>query len=619
MREILLKIGFPQGWKRFLLLFVDASLTIVSYFLSYLLRFNFSIPEANFPLIYKSLPLLIFFRVISFLLFRLYSGMWRYASVDELIRIIKAVTLGTLLFVSSIGFIFHLMGFPRSVFLIDWFIILVFLGGVRFIYRIWRESQAIPQRKARRRVLIVGAGDLGEMVLRSIRREGVPYEVVGLLDDDPAKIGRRIHGVRVLGEVSRLREVAQKKGVKEVILAIKNISGDKIREITRQCQPLGIPCKVVPAMGEILKGRISMSQLRPVRVEDLLRREPVALDVALIKEFISGKVIMVTGAGGSIGSELCRQILGFSPAKLLLFERAENSLFEINVDLREEFPDTDIIIPIVGDVLDVHSLRQVMREYRPQVVFHAAAYKHVPIMELHPFEAIKNNIEGTYRLAFACCDAEVEKFVLISTDKAVNPVSVMGATKRAAEMICQGLDGEGPTRFVAVRFGNVLESNGSVIPYFKRQIARGGPVTVTHPEATRYFMTIPEAAQLVLQAAAMGRGGEIYLLDMGEPVRILDLARDLIALSGLVEGEDIEIKFVGLRPGEKLHEELVAEKEELMETSHPKIFKIRPVEIDWEGFKEDMEALFGNLTRMNREELFLALQRLVPEYRPQRD
>jgi FlaA1/EpsC-like NDP-sugar epimerase len=604
--------------RRLIVLGNDIFWTISSYCLAYFLRFNFSIPEFYVSLLLISLPLLIFLRAASFFLFGLYGGVLRYASIDELLRIIKAVTVGTLLFISTVAFVFRFTGFPRSVFLIDWFVILIFLGGSRFIYRIVREIYITPKySEARRNVLIIGAGDVGEMILRSIRRErNMPYEVAGFLDDDPDKIGRRIHGVEVLDHISNLEGVVREKGAKEVIIAIQNISGRKIREITKQCQAMGVSCKTVPSVGGILRGSISISHIRPVQVEDLLKREPVQLDLDMIARFISGRRIMVTGAGGSIGSELCRQIMGFEPSKLILFERGENDLYEIEVGLREQFHDSKVLVPVIGDILDEYKIDDVLQEHTPEVIFHAAAYKHVPIMEMHPLDAIKNNILGTWNVVSKSCAQGVQNFVLISTDKAVKPSSIMGATKRVAEMICQGFNQEGSTRFVAVRFGNVLESNGSVIPCFRRQIARGGPLTVTHPEVTRYFMTIPEAAQLVLQAGAMGRGGEIYLLDMGDPIKILDLATDLISLSGLVSGEDIDIKFIGLRPGEKLHEELIAEKESLKNTAHPKISEVNSTPVKWSTLKVDIEHLFSKVGHKDRQAIIKMLQEIVPDYQP---
>jgi FlaA1/EpsC-like NDP-sugar epimerase len=621
MKRISFDWNFFRSPKRLLILGSDICCTIVSLLLAYFLRFNFSLPEIYFSQIFISLPLLVFFRAISFFFFGLYSGVLRYAGIDDLVRIVKSVTVGTLLFISAIAFVFRLQGFPRSVFFIDWFVVLVFLGGWRFLYRIVREIYVTPKyAEARRQVLIIGAGDVGEMILRSIRREQeMPYEVVGFLDDNPDKIGQRIHGVEVMDKISNLASVVKSGDVKEVIIAIQNISGKRIRNITEQCQSIGVSCKTVPSIGGILRGSISISHLRPVSVEDLLRRAPVQLDLEQIEHFISGKSIMVTGAGGSIGSELCRQIMGFEPHKLILFERGENDLYKIVLDLREHFDDSKTVIPVIGDILDTYKLQQVLREHTPEVVFHAAAYKHVPIMEAHPLDAAKNNIWGTWKVASQCCEQGVQKFVFISTDKAVEPASIMGATKRVAEMICQGFNQEGPTRFVTVRFGNVLESNGSVIPYFRRQIAHGGPVTVTHPEVTRYFMTIPEATQLVLQAGAMGGGGEIYLLDMGEPIKILDLATDLITLSGLVVGDDIDIKFIGLRPGEKLHEELVAEKESLRDTPHAKISEVNGSPVPWSKLKIILEDFFATIDHHDRQAIIKMLQKILPDYHPDRD
>lgn len=617
MKRISMGWSFLKYPRRLLILGNDIFCTILSLLLAFFLRFNFSIPEAYFPVIVKSLTLLIFFRVFSSFLFGLYGGVLRYASINDLLRIIKSVTLGTLLFISTIAVVFHFKGFPRSVFLIDWFTILVFLGGSRFLYRIFKEIQITPKHpEVRRKVLIIGAGDVGEMILRSIRQERkITYEVTGFLDDDPEKNGLHIHGVEVLGKTSDLEPVIKTKGVKEVIIAIQNISGKKIREITEQCQSIGVACKTVPSVGGILRGSISISHIRPVSVEDLLKREPVQLDLQLIEGFISGKRIMVTGAGGSIGSELCRQIMGFGPRQLILFERGENDLYEIEVDLREQFHDNKVLVPVIGDIMDEYKIDHVLQEHTPEVVFHAAAYKHVPIMEIHPRDAVKNNILGTWNVASKSCARGVQKFVLISTDKAVKPASIMGATKRVAEMICQGFNQEGPTGFVAVRFGNVLDSNGSVVPCFRRQIAQGGPLTVTHPEVTRYFMTIPEAAQLVLQAGAMGTGGEIYLLDMGEPIKILELAKDLISLSGLVVGEDIDIKFIGLRPGEKLHEELIAEKENLRNTPHSKIFEVSSP-LKWDTLRADIEKFFAKVDGKDRQAIIKMLQKIIPDYHP---
>jgi FlaA1/EpsC-like NDP-sugar epimerase len=620
MKNIFLDLSFFHAPKRFFILGSDIVCSIISLFLAFLLRFNFSMPEIYFPVFVKSLPFVVFFRALSSFLFGLYGGVLRYASVNDLLRIIKAVTFGTLLFIASIGFLLHFRGFPRSVFFIDWFVILVFLGGSRFLYRIFREIYILPKHtEAHRKVLIIGAGDLGEMILRSIKRErDMPYEIMGFLDDDTDKIGRRIHGAEVLDKISNLPSVVNRKGVKEVIIAIQNISGKRIREITEQCQSMGISCKTVPGIGGILRGSISISHIRPVKVEDLLKREPVQLDLPLIEQSITEKCIMVTGAGGSIGSELCRQIMGFEPRKLILFERGENDLYEIDVDLREQFHNNKVLVPVIGDILDEYKVDQILQEHAPEVIFHAAAYKHVPIMEAHPIDAIRNNIMGTWNMASMSCERGVQRFVLISTDKAVKPTSIMGATKRVAEMICQGFNQEGSTRFIAVRFGNVLESNGSVIPYFRRQIAHGGPVTVTHPEVTRYFMTIPEAAQLVLQSGAMGAGEEIYLLDMGDPIKILDLATDLITLSGLTLGEDIDIKFIGLRPGEKLHEELIADKEEFINTQHPKIFEVNSTPATWKALKATIEKLFVGIAGKDRKTIITLLQKIVPDYHPER-
>lgn len=427
------------------------------------------------------------------------------------------------------------------------------------------------------------------MLLREmIQNQKLSYQPVGFLDDSKAKKGMRIHGISVLGRIRDLEKVVENRGVQEAIIAIPSLTGSEMRRISSLCENAGISCKTVPAIGDILNGTVHVNQIREVRIEDLLGREHVELNREQIRDYLTGKRVLVTGAAGSIGSELCRQIMKMEPEQLILYERVENELYRINNEFSLVFPGKPYEM-VLGDILDTSRLEQVMRTFKPQVIFHAAAYKHVPIIEWHPVEAIRNNIEGTYNAVKASLQWGVEKFVLISTDKAVSPANVMGATKRIAELICQGMNGENRTKFIAVRFGNVLNSAGSVIPLFKEQIIKGGPVTVTHPEMTRYFMSIPEAAQLVMQAGAMGKGGEIFVLDMGEPVRITDLANDMIRLMGLKEGDDIDIVYTGLRPGEKLHEELVSEEEESVKTMHGKITMVKSRPVDWPKLKEQIE------------------------------
>jgi len=584
-----MKTRLIGGAKRFIVLTSDVALTALAYWFAYYLRFNFDIPKINFGMFLNTLPVLVVFRVACFFTFGLYSGVWRYASMDDLIRIVKATVLSSLIFSVYVGFVHHFIDFPRSVFVIDWFIILALVGGSRFLYRVFREFYPVRTTRARTKVLIIGAGRAGEMILREMNQSAqIGYEPVGFLDDNRAKKGQRIHGVSVLGRIDDLVKIAGKKEVEEAVIAIPSLTGKEMRRIVRLCDEAGITCKTVPAISDILNGSVHVNQIREIRIEDVLGREHVELSREQIREYLTGKRVLVTGAAGSIGSELCRQIMKMEPEQLILFERVENELYRIDMEFRQAH-DGKPYAMILGDILDTERLDGVMDSFKPQVVFHAAAYKHVPIMESHPVEALKNNIQGTYNVVKASLRSGVEKFVLISTDKAVSPANVMGATKRVAELICQGMNSEGGTRFIAVRFGNVLGSAGSVIPLFQEQILRGGPVTVTHAEMTRYFMSIPEAAQLVMQAGAMGKGGEIFVLDMGEPVRILDLAHDMIRLMGLKVGDDIDIVFTGLRPGEKLHEELVSFEEESVRTMHGKITMVKSPPVDWPSLRKDLE------------------------------
>jgi FlaA1/EpsC-like NDP-sugar epimerase len=580
--------------KRLLVMLTDSGCTVFAYWLAFALRFNFSIPDIHLAMFYKTLPAIIISRIICFYFFGLYAGVWRYASMNDLVRIIKATVIGSCLFVSYIGFVYHWIDFSRSVFIMDWFIIVFLVGGSRFLYRLFRESYPVRARRDKKRVIIVGAGRAGEMLLREMKQNArIGYDSVGFLDDDRAKKGMRIHGVPVLGRIDDLARVVDKRQVEEAIIAIPSLTGKEMRRIIGLCDAAGIVCRTVPAMSDILNGTVHVNQIREIRIEDVLGREHVELNEEQIKEYLTGKRVMVTGAAGSIGSELCRQIMKMEPELLVLYERVENEIYRINMEFSQVF-DAKRYKMVLGDILDTERLKWAMDTYKPQVVFHAAAYKHVPIMEDHPCLAIKNNIEGTYNVVKQSVGSGVDKFVLISTDKAVRPANVMGATKRIAELICQGMNGENKTKFIAVRFGNVLNSAGSVIPLFKEQIMKGGPVTVTHPEMTRYFMSIPEAAQLVMQAGAMGKGGEIFVLDMGEPVKITDLAHDMVRLMGLSVGDDIDIAYTGLRPGEKLHEELVSEEEESIKTMHGKITMVKSPPVDWPSLRTRIEEVVAH-------------------------
>ncbi|MBA4389480.1 MAG: hypothetical protein C0399_00885 [Syntrophus sp. (in: bacteria)] len=600
------------SWKRTVVIGGDVFLTACSYWFAYLLRFNFIIPENYYQKLLESIPVLIVMRMISFYYFELYSGIWRYASINDLARILKAVALSSFLFVTYVTFFYRLADFPRSVYIIDCFIIIICIGGSRFLYRLSREFY-FTKGKNGKKVLIIGAGDAGEMLLREMRQNpNIDYDIIGFLDNDPAKKGKRIHNTPVLGLVDELEGIGMKEVINEAIVAIPSITGKEIRKIIYQCNNMGISCKTLPAVSDILNGKITTSQIREIRIEDLLGREHIELNREQIQEYLSGKRVLVTGAAGSIGLELCRQIIKVGPEKIILFERIENELYNVEMEFAENLPNTPYML-VLGDILDTNRLERVMNEHKPQVVFHAAAYKHVPIMEAHPLEAIRNNIFGTLNVAEASVRHNVEKFVLISTDKAVKPANIMGATKRVAELICQGMNQEHKTKFIAVRFGNVLNSAGSVIPLFKKQITKGGPVTVTDPEMTRYFMSIPEATQLVMQAGAIGKGGEIFVLDMGEPVKIVDLATDMIRLMGLRVGEDIDITYTGLRPGEKIHEELVSQEEEMENTLHEKIMLVKTTPVDWVSFRNKMDELLQNINGFSHEEIKKMLALLISD------
>lgn len=502
----------------------------------------------------------------------------------------------------------------ESVIMLDLFTTIMLLSGLRMLIRLYHEEFFAESRKALRRFLIVGAGDAGEALLRELmRRKDSPYQVVGFVDDDPAKYRMKIHGVSVLGNVEQLPQICQKYNVDEIAIAIPSATTKQMRRIVQVCQGTKLRFSTVPSITDIASGKLRVSQIRDVDINDLLGREEVKLDIESIRLFLTGKTILVTGAGGSIGSEMCRQVCGFAPKCLLLVEQAENPLFYIEGELRKAYPNVPLET-LICDITDRVRVDQIFDRFRPEVVIHAAAHKHVPLMEINPGEAIKNNVVGTMNVADAADRIGSEHFVMISTDKAVNPTSIMGSSKRIAEMYIQDLNNTSQTHFVTVRFGNVLGSNGSVVPIFKKQIAEGGPVTVTHPEMRRYFMTIPEASQLVLQAAAIGKGGEIFVLDMGEPVKIVDLARDLITLSGFRLGEDIEIVFTGLRPGEKLFEELSIAGEDMIPTVHPKIAVWKNIPKDRQFLRTHIQKLIEAAYTQDRARIVELIKILVPQY-----
>ena len=591
----------------------DAVAAALAWSLAYLLRFNFELPADFAAELRQTLVWVVPLQMLIFWRFGLYRGIWRYASTADLRRIVLAVMLSA----AAIPLLFWMLRLglvvPRSVLVINPLLLILLMGGSRFVYRMWKEQGLYGNIKLRGEpVLVLGAGDAGASLARDLAKSG-DWRLVGFLDDNAERHGRTLNGIRILGGLDSLPEWAGRLGVQQAIIAMPSSSHQQRKRAIQLCNAAGVKVLTVPSFDDLMSGKVSVSQLRPVELDDLLGRDPVVLDDAGLHGLLTDRVVMVTGAGGSIGSELCRQIARFVPARLVLFESSEYALYAIEQELKRDFPALDFVC-LVGDVRDAARVDEAMRQYRPAALFHAAAYKHVPLMEQHnAWQAIRNNVLGTWTVAHAAQRHGVGKFVLISTDKAVNPTNVMGASKRLAELVCQALQPSGTTRFVMVRFGNVLGSTGSVIPRFREQIARGGPITVTHPEITRYFMSIPEAAQLVLQAGLMGQGGEVFVLDMGEPVKIVDLARDLIRLSGLTE-EEIKIEFTGLRPGEKLYEELLADSEHTLPTPHPKlrIAKVRQADVAW----LDKLLEWVSAPAMSDEEVRAALKEWVPEYRP---
>jgi len=610
------------AYRRLLVVLVHLLLWTASLTAAFFLRFEFDFPRGFRPLAWQLLVLTLAIRALVHWRFGLFHGLWRYSGLRDLVSLLQAAAISSLS-IAAVWAFRQAHTFPRSILILDFAFSILIVGGLRFGIRTVREIAIQNTRNTpangerRRRVLVLGAGDAGEMLMREITRiYGHRYEPVGFLDDSPAKQNERIHGVPVLGPINDLAPLIERSRIDEVILAIPSMNGQAMRRIVNLCTPSGVTLRTVPGVDSLIDGRVTVSQLADVAIEDLLGREPVTLDADSIREFIRGHSVLVTGAGGSIGSELCKQICRFSPKTLLLVEQAENNLFEIHRALVREFPEIDVK-PYVADICDSRRLEAIFENERPAVVFHAAAHKHVPMMEANPGEAIKNNVFGTKKVADTAHRFNVETFVMVSTDKAVNPTSIMGVSKRTAEIYVQALSQRSRTKFVTVRFGNVLGSAGSVIPIFKQQIAAGGPVTVTHPEMQRYFMTIPEACQLILQAGAIGRGGEILILDMGKPVKIVDLARDLIRLSGFAPEEDIAIEFSGVRPGEKLFEELSVDAEKAVtKTRHPKIFvgTFRPY--PWTEVERGLEWLHSLSDGSEPTQIRAAFQQLVPEYSP---
>jgi len=619
-------------WKRrWSVLTHDILWVPASLFLAYWFRFNLgSIPSTHLPGLYWLTIVALPVQVVLFCLFGLYRGIWRFASIPDLTRILKSVASGVALTFGLVFIFQRLEGVPRSVLLLYPVFLAMGLAAPRLVYRWWKDKSlhmALQLASSGQRALIIGAGQAGELLVRDLLKSHA-YLPVGILDDHKGKQGMDVHGVRVLGGLDDISGQIRAMAADVVLLAIPSAPRQLIRRVTGDCQQAGIPCRTLPSLTELADGSIEVASLREVSIEDLLGRDPVLIDAmgkkgdsslsqggksGTIPFLLRDRCVLVTGAGGSIGSELCRQIGRMAPTRLVMLDHAEFNLYTIEQEMRGRLGD--VCTPLLGDVRDGVRMRWVFEHFQPDVIFHAAAYKHVPLVEENPAEGAKTNVFGTCNIADMAVEFGASVFVLVSTDKAVNPANVMGASKRAAEVYCQNLDARSPgTAFITTRFGNVLGSTGSVVPKFRAQIADGGPVTVTHPEMTRFFMTIPEAVSLILQAGAMGKGGEIFVLDMGEPVKIIDLAEQMIHLSGLVPNEDIAIEFTGLRPGEKLYEELFHEAEHLSGTAHPKLMLAEAREVDWAQLTGRLEQLRDACARRDTDLVRHTLKVIVPEF-----
>ncbi|MDR3591512.1 MAG: nucleoside-diphosphate sugar epimerase/dehydratase [Negativicutes bacterium] len=592
----------------------DTVILVMAPFIALYLRFEGVTDGVYFQQLVLYLPVIVGVQLLIFNAFRLYRRLWEYAGIYELVAIVGASVSGTivLLILAIAGGV----NMPRSLYLLNAVLTIVMVGAVRLAIRqAYHHRNELLTAFRGERVLIVGAGSAGIAIVKEIRgHSDTNRKIVGFIDDNPAKRGKILNGVKVLGGKGDIKSIVVERQVQEIIVAVPSASSKQVREIIQLCRETKCRVKIVPSLREVLDGMVTMRQLRDIKIEDLLGREPVRLDTTLMSACLAHRRVLVTGAGGSIGSELCRKIAALFPAKLYLLGKSENNIFEIERELRAQHGHLEIV-PIIADICDEKRIRKLFGELQPEIVFHAAAHKHVPLMEAQPAEAVRNNIFGTRNVAEAAVAAGVDRFVMISSDKAVNPTSIMGVTKRVAEMICCGMNGKGETKFAAVRFGNVLGSRGSVVPLFRRLIARGKTIPITHPEMRRFFMTIPEAAQLVLQAGAMAQGGEVFVLDMGEPVKILDLACRLIELTGLTPYKDIPIEFTGLRPGEKLFEELLTAEEGSLATKHEKIYVANLKRVDE---KKLHEALAFLKNADDTDKIVASLSKMVPTYQSPR-
>ncbi len=591
----------------------DLVMVPIAWLGAYWLRFNLdAIPAPYFDRALESLPVVILLQAISFSVFGMYRGVWRFASIPDLLRILKAVIVGALAILGALFAIYRLDDIPRSVLILYGLLLVLAVSGPRFIYR-WLKDYQLAFGDSKR-VLIVGAGSAGEALARDLlRTTSFGYQPVAFVDDSPRRQGQDLHGIPVKGKIDSIPQWTQNLDIDLILIAIPSARSSEMRRIVNICSSTDVTFRTLPTTQALVSGRVSVSAIRPVSIEDLLGRDPVALDWSEIRSAIGARAVLITGAGGSIGSELCRQVAKLKPERLILLENSEFNLYSIEMELRNTHPGVQLISRL-GDVCDPVTVGFVFEQYKPQIVFHAAAYKHVPLLEPHPREAVRNNVLGTQTLADAANTFCAEQFVLISTDKAVNPANTMGASKRIAEMYCQALNTESNTRYSTVRFGNVLGSAGSVVPLFQRQIAGGGPVTVTHPEIERFFMTITEATQLILQAAAIGTGGDIFVLDMGAPVKIGYLAEQMIRLSGKEPDTDIQIAFTGLRPGEKLYEELFYESESLRPTGRSKILLAEHQTADLVRLRNSLNQMKSAVDHYNEAELMTQIRQLVPEH-----
>ncbi len=601
-----------------LLVIIDIFLITLSGFLSLYVRYDFSFGKMDMQYVdyeLQYLPVGLAVTLLVFVLFKLYRSVWRFASSAELLNVIGACSVSILLQIVLMAILN--MRMPVSYYLMKYMFLIAGVGALRFTYRILRmlQEHRIGEEKKEKckNTMIIGGGEAGAMIIKEFQNSRFLNQKIScVVDDNVSKQGKYLRGIKIMGGRRDIPRLVEELKIDEIIIAMPSAPQSETKAILNICKDTGCEMKVLPGLYQMIKGEVSISKLRKVEIEDLLGREPIRIQLDAIMDYVSGKTVLITGGGGSIGSELCRQVAAHNPKRLIIVDIYENNAYDIQQELRRNYPELDLVV-LIASVRNEHRINQIFETYRPDIVYHAAAHKHVPLMEDSPNEAIKNNVFGTYKTAMAADKYGVKRFVLISTDKAVNPTNVMGASKRMCEMIIQMMNNHSQTDYVAVRFGNVLGSNGSVIPLFKKQIEKGGPVTVTHPDIIRYFMTIPEAVSLVLQAGALAKGGEIFVLDMGEPVKILDLAENLIRLSGYKPYEDIDIEFTGLRPGEKLYEELLMSEEGLQETENKLIHIGKPIEFDEEKFREQLQVLYETAYK-DYAGIKKMVQEIVPTY-----